>query len=117
VIGGVSTPRTLAVIGALLALATNWLLKLWEEARLGGAAERRLRTEFQNACEVLSASQGKADETWLSPGLRVPVWKDQFDRLVPRFLPAEWDRLNGAVDALDRLQGQVETARPRPASR
>lgn len=109
-IGGVSTPLTLAVIGALLALATNWLMKFREEARLGGAAERRLRAEFQNASDVLRASKGEADETWLSPGLRIPVWKDQFDRLVPRFLPAEWDRLNGAVDALDRLQGQVETA-------
>lgn len=37
------------------------------------------------------------------------VWQDQFDRLVPRFLPADWERINAVVDALNQLQAWAET--------
>lgn len=98
-----------ALAGGAIGLLTHWVLQRRDEARVGGAAERRLRADFQNSLEILRDDPSGASEAWLNPGLRVTAWRDQFDRLVPRFLPARWDRMNDAVDALDRLQAWAES--------
>lgn len=96
-----------AAAADVLSLVVTWVSKRRDEARLGGAAERRLRADLQSSLGVLDG--GRPSAAWLKPGIRVTVWRDQFEHLVPRFRPAFWNRINDAVDTLDRLQGWAET--------
>lgn len=95
-----------AVAAGVLGLVASWVLRRRDEAKLGGAAERRLHAYLQDSLDVLD--DGRPSAAWLNPGIRVTVWHEQFDHLVPRFRPHFWDEINGVVDTLDRMQAWAE---------
>jgi hypothetical protein len=110
-----------AVITAVLTFAFNFYLKRRDEARIGGAAERRLRGELQHAAEVLRASDDVANAAWLEPGIEIASWTTNWDQYAARLQPQTWDRVDRAVTALYYLTlaatQPLEEPEPYPVNR